>query len=498
MGETTELQMFKRLADASGQGLGFSDLDGMIIYMNPSLLKIIGADTLDEVAGQSVERFYTPEDLKSVRTEILPTVMADGQWTGELPLMAKDSSCTPALQSIVLMSDEQGQPSHLANVITDLTKYKELEEQRLEAEKRFHRYFDLGLIGMAVTSLEKGWIEVNDRLCEIFNYSREELTKLTWTEITHPDDIEEDVAQFDRVLAGETDGYSMDKRFIRKGGEIIHATISAKCVRKENGVIDYFVAFVQDITQRKQTEDELYKAKEAAEVANRAKSDLLANMSHELRTPLNAIIGFSNTMASQMFGPLHAKYIDYASDIHSSGEHLLELITDILDESALEANRLILSKERLDIGEIIEESFQMVNGLAKEGEVDLSCIVENCLPPLFADRRRLKQILLNLLSNAIKFTPPEGEIAVSASFENESDHVFKISDSGVGMDTSELGQAMSKFGQADSGLGRKKEGIGLGLPLARGLVELHDGTFEIKSEKGKGTTVTVRFPPDGP
>lgn len=252
-----ELEMFKRLADASGQGLGYANLDSSIAYMNPSLLNMLHVDTLDDVLGRSVESFYTPEDANYLQSEVLPQVMSEGQWSGELPLMDQHGSVIPTIQSIVLMTDDQGHPSHLANVITDLSSYKEMEEQRFSAESRFRRYFEMSLIGMAVTSLDKNWIEVNDRLCEILGYPREELTQLTWEEITHPDDIASDVAQFERVLAGEIDGYEMDKRFIRKEGRIIHATISAKCVRNEVGNIEYFVAFVQDITDRKRAESEL-------------------------------------------------------------------------------------------------------------------------------------------------------------------------------------------------------------------------------------------------
>ena len=242
--------------------------------------------------------------------------------------------------------------------------------------------------------------------------------------------------------------------------------------------------------------EELGRATAAAVNANLAKSELLANMSHELRTPLNAIIGFSSTMKSETFGPLGEKYMEYANDINSSGEHLLELITDILDVSAIEASKLELQEENLDIGKVVEATMHMVKERAHEGNIHLTGNADDGLPKLHADKRRLMQILLNLLSNAIKFTPPDGEVSLTASLDSGDAHVFTVKDSGIGMDEEELVQAMSEFGQVDSGLGRKYEGTGLGLPLTQGLVELHGGTFEIDSEKGKGTTVTVRFPPE--
>jgi signal transduction histidine kinase len=250
------------------------------------------------------------------------------------------------------------------------------------------------------------------------------------------------------------------------------------------------------ITRYKEYEQKILAEKRRAELASRAKSDLLANMSHELRTPLNAIIGFSSTMRSETFGPLSDKYMEYAGDINSSGEHLLELINDILDASSMEAGKLELGEENLGVGKSVEAAMRMVNDRADEKNIRLTSNIDDDLPMLHADKRRLMEILLNLLSNAIKFTPPDGEVALTASLDDGDAHVFTMTDTGIGMDEEELAKAMSKFGQVDSGLGRKQEGTGLGLPLTQGLVELHGGTLEIDSKKGEGTTVTVRFPPE--
>jgi len=247
---------------------------------------------------------------------------------------------------------------------------------------------------------------------------------------------------------------------------------------------------------RGQRTREVRSALEQAETATRAKSEFLANMSHELRTPLNAIIGFSGTMKSETFGPLGEKYKEYANDIHNSGGHLLELINDILDVSAIEVGKVELDEENLDVGKVVEATMNMVKGRATEGNIHLTSNTGDGLPMLHADKRRLMQILLNLLSNAVKFTPPDGEVALTASLDRGDAHVFTVRDTGVGMDEKELAKAMSEFSQVDSGLDRKQEGTGLGLPLTQGLVELHGGTIEIECEKGRGTTVTVRFPPE--
>jgi len=235
-------------------------------------------------------------------------------------------------------------------------------------------------------------------------------------------------------------------------------------------------------------------ARDKAQYATRAKSEFLANMSHELRTPLNAIIGFSTMMETQLFGALDEKYISYANNINRSGEHLLELINDILDVSAIEAGKLDLDEEDLNAGKIVAATVSMIGGRANVENIILTSTIANNLPMLRADRRRIMQILLNLLSNAVKFTPADGRVEIAVSLDDQNRHVFTVIDTGIGMSPHELTKALTKFGQVDGGLNRKKDGTGLGLPLTQGLVELHGGTLKVDSKKGEGTSATVRFP----
>jgi signal transduction histidine kinase len=230
-----------------------------------------------------------------------------------------------------------------------------------------------------------------------------------------------------------------------------------------------------------------------AETANRTKSEFLANMSHELRTPLNAIIGFSEVIKLGMFGPLNERYRSYGGDIFYSGNHLLELINEILDLSKLEAGQLELHEEDIDVESTIRESRRLIEFQAQKSGVELSEAIEERLPLLRADDRRFRQILINLFSNAVKFTPEGGRVHVSVRRLNGG-IAIAIRDTGIGISPDQIPKALQPFGQIDSKISRKYEGTGLGLPLAKHLVELHGGTLTIRSEVNVGTTVTLILP----
>jgi signal transduction histidine kinase len=256
-----------------------------------------------------------------------------------------------------------------------------------------------------------------------------------------------------------------------------------------------FVAIIADITERKLADEAVHTAKEEAENANRTKTEFLANMSHELRTPLNAIIGFSEIIKDETFGPVGSvQYRSYAEDINESGQHLLDLINDILDLSKVESGTDELHEENIDIPEIISSVLNLVKGRAHKGNIELELDVPEDSPVLRADQRKLKQILINLLSNAIKFNLAGGKVTLRAWSRAESGYVFQVIDTGIGIAFEDIPKALAPFQQIDSELNRKFEGTGLGLPLTKSLVEMHGGYLDFQSEVGVGTTVTVRFP----
>ena len=241
----------------------------------------------------------------------------------------------------------------------------------------------------------------------------------------------------------------------------------------------------------------LERAREAAEVANSAKSDFLARMSHDLRTPLHGIIGFAEMIRDQMVGPIGREiYVDYAHDIHQSGVHLLRLINDVLDLSKIEAGHFELASDRIEVAVVIRESVHVVGPLARQRQLALSYAVAPDLPPLTGDERTLRQMMFNLLSNAIKFTEPGGSVTVTAGRNGAGGLDITVADSGMGIEAGDLELVFTEFGQAGNPRTRPAEGTGLGLVIVRSLIELHGGGITLHSEPGDGTAVTLSFPPD--
>lgn len=246
----------------------------------------------------------------------------------------------------------------------------------------------------------------------------------------------------------------------------------------------------------KSTSEELSRARDAALAADRSKSMFLAAMSHELRTPLNAIIGFSEVMARQLYGPIgHQKYRDYSADIRASGDHLLALIDDVLDLSRVEAGKLSLRREPLDVLEHVEGCCRLLDGRAVEAGIELQhAAVHAVEPTILGDRVRFRQILLNLLTNAVKFTERGGRIRVETETGPDRTVTVRIIDTGIGMSSVDLERIFRPFERVDVGTARPTEGAGLGLALSRALVREHDGELHISSVPGQGTTVTLSFP----
>lgn len=251
---------------------------------------------------------------------------------------------------------------------------------------------------------------------------------------------------------------------------------------------------IAELEQAKANSDE---ARRRAEEASLAKSRFLATMSHELRTPLNAILGFSEVLENELFGS-HAVpvYKDYSADIHASGEHLLMLINEILDLSRIEAGRYELKEESVSLAALVEDCRHLLTIRAQKRDIAMIEAIEPDLPRIWADERAVRQIVLNLLTNAIKFTPQGGQVTLKVGWTSAGGQYLSIRDTGPGIPADEIAIVMSSFGRGTLAQKNADEGTGLGLPIVKGLVDLHGGQFKLKSKVREGTEAIVVFPPE--
>jgi len=479
-------ERYRSVVESAADGIIIHDNHGQIIdvndacctstgYARDELMTMTVADIETNASNEGLERLWQQAEEGSVQ---LPLTV-NGEQT------RKNGTKFPVEVRLGKLSIND-QKLFIA-IVRDVTKRNLAERSVRESELKFRSFYDVIPDVFMMTSLEGGHcIDVNDGFCQVTGYRRDNVINKRVEDLQ----LWEHASDRNKLIEGLDKNGSITNfagNFRRKNGTIWPGIMSA-CVIQIDGV-SHVLSSTKDVSEIRRSEIEAIQA-------SKAKSDFLANMSHELRTPLNAIIGFSDTMRSEVFGTINEKYMEYASDIYNSGNHLLELINDILDVSAIEAGKLELDEENLEVSRVVRASLVMITSRANAGGVQLSCHVDDGLSMLHADKRRFLQILLNLMSNAVKFTLPDGEVKLSMSLNGAGAYLLTVMDTGIGMDEDELIKAMTKFGQVDSGHNRKYEGSGLGLSLTKGLVELHGGTLDIASKKGKGTTVTVLFPPE--
>ena len=354
---------------------------------------------------------------------------------------------------------------------------------------------------MAMLSADKDWIEVNHRLCQMLGYSEEELTEKTWTELTYPDDLPGEDAQFQRMLGGVIKGYVTDKRFVCKDGKIVYASLSAQCMRKDDGTLDCILVLVQDITERKRLEADLRAAKDSAdrakavaELANRAKDYFLAVLSHELRTPLAPVVMGVSMLQDRP--DLDQDMRETLGMVRRNAEMEARLIDDLLDVTRISRGTVELQKQRVDLGTVIDYAVEVCRPDIEARGLEFGVEMGPDAPYwVEADITRLQQVFWNLLKNAIKFTPHGGCVGIRCRLDGQGHVVVEVNDSGIGIDPEALPRLFNAFEQAERSISRQFGGLGLGLAISKAMVEMHGGSIEAHSEgRGKGATFRVRLP----
>ncbi|HSI40852.1 MAG TPA: PAS domain-containing sensor histidine kinase [Xanthobacteraceae bacterium] len=383
-----------------------------------------------------------------------------------------------------------------ANGPDERVRQAELALREAEATARELRaILDTATDGVVLIDVAGTILSMNHPAEALFGFGAGELQGESFTLLFAPESRRAAIDYLDGLAANGVASVLNDGREVvgraRQGGAIpLFMTVGR--VGDDEGT---FCAVLRDITQWKRAEEELTEAKQIAERASLAKSDFLAKISHEIRTPLNAIIGFSEVMMEERFGPIeNQRYRDYLRDIHASGGHLISLINDLLDLSKIEAGKLDLAFSSVSLNEVAQQGMAIMQPQANRERIIIRSSLAEDLPPVVADARSIRQIVLNLVSNSIKFTRPGGQVILSTAFTDSGEVVLRVRDTGVGMSESDIATAMEPFRQLATSGRAGSGGTGLGLPLTKALAEANRASFLIRSAVDAGTLVEITFP----
>jgi PAS domain S-box-containing protein len=534
-----QANIFRQLVNATGQGIGMANLDASMVYANESLARIFGENAPEDVVGNDILDYYPPRSHEYLREEVIGEAFREGEWNGELEVLSQTGVEVPTLNDIFILKNDNGEPQYIANVVTDITERKNAEEalrrqneylaSAAEVSRLITSTLDLPTLFDRTVNLLRarfGYEHVAIFLIDEASYNAvymegtgsagEELKENAYSVAVGSKSIIGHVSANGKTLAVNNTAleplYKAHRLMPNTRAEAVIPLIVSKRII---GVLDIHSNEInafheEDVAVLETLSDQIavgidnarsylltQKAVEDLREADRIKTQFLANMSHELRTPLNSIIGFSRVILKGIDGPINEQQQQDLSAIYHSGQHLLGLINDILDVSKIEAGKMELALEEVNLSETITSVMSTGAGLIKDKPVKLVKNIAPDTPTIRADGMRVRQVLINLVSNASKFTD-EGFITISAAPQVSSEGVYEVllsvTDTGPGISPEDQNKLFQAFSQVDSSPTRKTGGTGLGLSICKRLVEMHGGRIGVHSAEGKGSTFYFTIP----
>lgn len=476
----------ENIQDNIGFAMIVVDRELRVSRYTPQSVRLFGLMSTD--IGQLITTVPSHSDIKGLRTHLNEVILSSKPQEDEVHV---DNAIYR--MRIAPYHDRNGKTDGAILTFIDETEIRRTKKQLEANEEWMRNVTDSVPVLICHADADEKYRFVNLPYAEFYGKTVEKANKSTIKSIVGATNYRTIKPYIDKVLKGQAQTF--ERQAINANGDKTFVSQSFVPQKDEAGRTIGFFAILADINEMKKVEADLWKAKEMAEEASRAKTDFLANMSHELRTPLNAIMAFSEIIHHQSYGPIEIeKYPEYAGDIHHSGTHLLSLINEILDLSKIEARKIDLVEENVNIPEAIRSSIKLVSERAEDAGVKLVSKFPPNLPCLLSDKTSIKRIVINILTNAVKFSNSGGVVKITTTADDNGLDIV-IADTGIGITQQDISRVVKPFEQVRDPMSSENgEGTGLGLSITKSLIELHDGTLDITSQLGKGTVVTVSFP----
>jgi len=473
-----------------------TDERGALLFLNLAWERV-ASRTVDESLNKSLFDVLHPDERAMQRKNFNEFVGGQKRaYSVETRLMGhgRQSKAVELQFSMVRIAEDKS--VRVVGTMTDIEQRYQAEVALREAERKYRAIVENSISGIYQSTSDGKFVSANPALAEMLGYADVNDLILNVKDIRRQLYVNKETrSKYIKALHSDGVVAGMEVQLFKKDGSSIWALENARAVTNIRGEIEYYEGSMWDITQRKNTVEELREAKLQAELSSKAKMDFLANMSHELRTPLNSIIGFSEVIKNEIMGEIENKaYTEYAKDIYTSGNYLLKIISEILEVSKIETGERQLNEKNIKLTGVVNICLQILKSKIQKAQIEVRTDISNDLPEILGEELVLKQVLINLLTNAIKYTPSGGQVIVTAKIDSSGRMVIEVTDTGVGMSEEELKRALQPFGQVETELDRGSSGTGLGLTVVQSLVSLHDSEFKLISQKGVGTTARITLP----
>ncbi|OFW86944.1 MAG: hypothetical protein A3B66_05855, partial [Alphaproteobacteria bacterium RIFCSPHIGHO2_02_FULL_46_13] len=450
-------------------------LSGEILFLNDSWEKLTGGKVAQSI-GKNMFDLIHPKDEAEQRKAV--SQLIKGLRPGyrvNTSIREVNGKYHSVEMAVSMIRMDENRNMRVIGSLSDTEEHEKAEWALGEAERKYKTIWENSASGIYQVTLDGYLLSANPAMANIFGFENADIMLREVRNVHNelyasPNDRLKIIKNIDPHSAQEI----FEFESLRRDGSKIWTQEIIRPVLDEHGTLVYYEGSVEDITKRKDAELQLQEAKKESDMANRAKSEFLANMSHELRTPLNSIIGFSEIIRNQVFGPIEPQsYWEYARDIHESGKHLLSIINQILDISKIDAGERELKESRIDMKKLVQSSLDMQMQKIRDAGLIMTESDYSNMPTIIGEDVAIRQILNNILSNSIKFTPEGGRISVLGEMDENQNFRLSITDTGIGLDASEIKRVTSKFGVTDGRFSKSTSGIGLGLSLVQSLMRLH-------------------------